>query len=125
MSTLPKGVTQAELDRYAQLAKGIKALVDEKDQLSDKIKKAYHDAGVSGKRVFSYSSKKYGTIIVTLGVQMRLAKDAVTEAFPITTYPDYWSPQINVKAIPKEVLDIYREETQTLSVDVEQPLKLV
>lgn len=123
MATLPEGITQEQLDRYAYLSKGLSALENEKELLGNHIKQAYSEAGLTGKRTLTYPSPKFGTVIVTLGEQRRLSKEALEElekAFSWEEFPKYWKTALDIKSIPAIHVDPYREITTTLKVDVEK-----
>lgn len=123
MATLPEGITQEQLDRYAQLDRGVKALEEERKLLAGLLKGAFEDAGLTGKRTMVFPSAKYGSVIVTLGEQRnvsRAAKEQMMERFPQGMYPQYWEMQLNVASMPSIVVDPYRETSMTLKVDVEK-----
>lgn len=120
MSQIPKGLTQQDLDRYAQLDAGIAALAEEHKILNAKIKKAHLDAGLTGKKTLVYPSEKYGAIIVKLNEQRRLDVPGLTEAFPMDDFPQFYSSILDVKKVPADVQDEFRTVVvQTLSIDRE------
>lgn len=122
MATLPKEVTQEELDRLAQLSLGVRALQDELDKLTKHVKEALHSSGIAGSKTLVYPSKQYGSVILKIGEQRRLnkaAKESLAEAFPSQEHPQYWEYQINPAKIPALHTDPYRETVMTLSIDVE------
>jgi hypothetical protein len=120
MAALPDGLTQADLDRYAQLDAGIAALAEEHKILNAKIKKAHLDAGLSGKKTLVYPSDKYGAIIVKLNEQRRLDMEALAEKYVEEQFPQYFIHSLDTKAIPADELDVFRTKVvQTLSIDRE------
>ena len=122
MAELPEGITQDEIDRFAQLHKGVEALKEELELLKTTLKTKYKAAGITGKRTLVYPSPKYGTVIVKLGEQNRIlddSKKALIADYPQEVYPTYWAPAINVPAIPASIVDTYRTITPTITCDVE------
>lgn len=119
MAALPEGLTQKDIDRYAYLDAGIKKLQDEHKALNDKIKQAHIEAGITGKKTLTYTSDKFGTVIVTLGEQRRLDEDALIKAFPQEKAPQFWRMQFD-KALPDAtILEKFKTNViQTLSVKV-------
>ncbi len=119
MATLPEGLTQKDIDRYAQLDLGMKKLADEHSALNDKIKKAHEAAGITGKKTLTYPSEKYGTVVVTLGEQKRLDEEALEKALPEDKHPDYYVSRLDKTLVPKTILDKFRTNIiQTLSIKV-------
>lgn len=119
MAAMPTGLTQADLDRYAQLDAGIAALSDEHKMLNAKIKKAFKDAKIVGKKTLVFPSDKYGAIIVKVGEQRRVDMEKVKADFTEETHPECFVSQLDTSLIDPDVLDTYREPVQTLSVDRE------
>ena len=119
MAELPKGLTQADLDRYAQLDAGIAALAEEHKMLNTKIKKAFKDAKIVGKKTLVFPSDKYGAIIVKIGEQKRVNAERLNADYTIASHPECFVPMLDTSLIPADVLDTYREPIQTLSVDRE------
>jgi len=119
MAKLPEGLTQKDIDRYAQLDAGIKKLKDEHDVLNEKIKQAHKDAGIEGAKTLSYPSEKYGTVIVKLGEQKRLDLAALQEKFPLDKKPEFYSQTLDTKQVPADVLAKFKTNiVHTLSVSV-------
>lgn len=119
MATLPEGLTQKDIDRYAQLDQGIKRLADEHAVLNEKIKQAHKDAGYTGSKTLSYPSEKYGTVIVKLGEQKRLDLDAMADKFPEKKFPEFYTSKIDPKEVPADIQAKFRTNiVQTLSVSV-------
>jgi hypothetical protein len=120
MAAIPTGLTQADLDRYAQLDAGIAALSEEHKVLNAKIKKAHLDAGLSGKKTLVYPSSKYGSIIVKLNEQRRLNLADLTENYPEDDFPEFYSSALDTKKVPADVQDEFRTViVQTLFIDRE------
>ena len=117
MATLPDGLTQSDIDRYAQLDAGIKKLQDEHAVLNETIKQAHKNAGIEGKKTLSYPSEKYGTVIVKLGEQKRLDSKSLSENFPEAEFPEFYTSTIDTKKVPADIQDAFRTNIiQTLSV---------
>lgn len=108
MADLPAGITQAELDRYALLDRGIKKLQGEHTDLNAKIKAAFTKVGT-----FSH-----GAVIVKRSEAVGVDAAAVEAAFPYATAPGYYKPTIDAKALPKEIKDTFPKITQRVSIDV-------
>jgi hypothetical protein len=118
MAVLPAGLTQKDMDRYAQLDAGLKKIADEHKALNDKIKKAHEDAGYTGKHTFVYPSDKYGSVIVDLGEQKRVDMEALVKAHPQEKYPDYWTLQFDKTAVDATVLNKFKKPVPTLSIKI-------
>lgn len=119
MADLPEGLTQKDIDRYAQLDAGLAKIRDEHAALNDKIKKTHEAAGIHGKKTLTYPSEKYGVVIVTLGEQKRVDTEALEKAHSIEKSPEYWVPKLDQKLVDKTVLDKFRTNVvQTLSIKV-------
>jgi hypothetical protein len=117
MAALPEGLTQKDIDRYAQLDAGIKKLADEHKTLNEKIKKAHEDAGISGKKTLIYTSDKYGSVIVKIGEQKRLDAAALEEKHPYERFPQFWRMQFDKDAVPADVQAKFRTNIiPTLSI---------
>lgn len=117
MATLPAGLVQKDIDRYAQLDAGLKKIADEHKALNDKIKKAHEEAGIKGKKTLIYPSDKYGSVIVTLGEQKRVDTEALIKTHPADKFPAYWALQFDASAVDKTVLDKFRTNIiPTLSI---------
>lgn len=117
MATLPEGITQKDIDRYAQLDAGLKKIADEHKALNDKIKRAHQEAGISGKKTLTYPSDKYGVVVVTLGEQKRVDTEALVKAHPQDKFPQYWALQFDQSAVDATVIDKFRTNViQTLSI---------
>lgn len=119
MAKLPDGLTQADIDRYAQLDRGIKALQEEHAVLNETIKQAHKDAGITGNKTLTYPSEKYGTVIVKLGEQKRFDAAKATETFPSPEFPEYYALQLDQKLMPADIVAAFKTNiVQTLSVSV-------
>lgn len=119
MATLPEGLTQKDIDRYAQLDAGIKKLQEEHAVLNETIKQAHKNAGITGNKTLSYPSEKYGTVIVKLGQQKRFDAEKAAETFPSDEYPEYYTLQLDQKKMPADISAAFRTNiVQTLSVSV-------
>lgn len=117
MAQLPEGITQKDIDRYAQLDAGLKKIADEHKVLNEKIKQAHIDAGISGKKTLIYPSEKYGAVVVKLGEQRRMDTEALIAKHPQEKFPDFYSLQFDVKAVPADIQDKFRTNIiQTLSI---------
>ena len=119
MATLPAGLSQKDIDRYAQLDAGIKRIAEEHAALNDKIKKAHEAAGITGKKTLTYPSEKYGVVVVALGEQKRVDADALEAALPQNKHPELWVSRLDQKLVDKTILDRFRTNiVQTLSIKV-------
>lgn len=119
MATLPDGVTQRDIDRYAQLDDGIKKLQKEHDILNELLKSAHRAAGYKGNKTLTYPSAKYGTVIVKLGEQRRTDVAKATETFPAEEFPEYYSQTLDTKKLPADILAEFKTNiVQTLSISV-------
>lgn len=117
MAQLPEGLTQKDIDRYAQLDAGLKKIADEHKTLNEKIKKAHEDAGITGKKTLIYPSEKYGAVIVDLSEAKGVDSEAMEEKYPIEKNPDYYTPKLDVKKIPADIVAKFRTVvTQRLSI---------
>ncbi len=119
MAQLPEGLTQKDIDRYAQLDAGIKRLQEEHAVLNETIKQAHKAAGIEGNKTLSYPSDKYGTVIVKLGQQKRFDTAKATETFPEDEFPEYYTSTIDAKKMAADIANEFRTTVvQTLSVSV-------
>lgn len=118
MAALPKGITQADLARYARITDGISKLTEEKNALSEKIKTAYTTAGVSGKKTFVYPTAS-GALIVELGEQNVLDTKDFAIAYPADKHPLFYKQAVDTKAITPAYGDPFRTKKMTLSVNKE------
>lgn len=119
MATLPEGLTQKDIDRYAQLDAGMKKLADEHKALNDKIKRAHQEAGISGKKTLVYPSEKYGSVIVDLNEQKRLDEEALIKAHPFEKFPQFWRMQFDKSAVDETILAKFKTNIiPTLSIKV-------
>lgn len=116
MADLPNGISQKDLDRYVQLDKALKKAQEEHKALNERIKQAFEDAGVAGKRTLIFDSAKFGSIVVKLGETRRLDSKALEEKYPFDKAPQYWRMQFDTTVVEEKILDQYRKLTQTLSV---------
>lgn len=116
MASLPKGITQADLARYARLTEGVKALEDEKKILNAKIKQAYDNAGVTGKQTLVYQAAA-GALIVDLNEQRSVDTESLTLDYPLEDYPTHYKSVVNQETFAPDLLESYRTKTKaTLSV---------
>lgn len=119
MAQLPEGLTQKDIDRYAQLDAGIKKLQEEHGILNETIKQAHKNAGIEGNKTLSYPSEKYGTVIVKLGQQKRFDSAQASATFPEEEFPEYYSSSLDPKKMPADISAAFRTNiVQTLSVSV-------
>jgi hypothetical protein len=117
MATLPDGITQKDIDRYAQLDAGLKKIADEHKTLNEKIKKAHLDSGISGKKTLIYPSEKYGAVVVKLGEQRRVDTEALEAKHPFEKFPQFYRTQFDKAAVPADVMDKFKTNiVQTLSI---------
>ena len=117
MATLPDGLTQKDIDRYAQLDAGLKKISDEHKALNDKIKRTHLEAGFTGKKTLVYSSEKYGAVIVDLGEQKRVNTDALEAAHPVEKFPQYWRTQFDASSVDDTVKARFKTNiVSTLSI---------
>lgn len=112
MSTLPEGITQAEIDRYAKLDAGVKKLTAEKKELGEKIK-----------FVLTAKSATYTFEDVVVSVAVRKGefdKELATDTFPADRYPDLYTltidPEKVRKSLGKAADDLNKAPTLALSV---------
>ena len=103
MATLPEGLTQSDIDRYAKLDAGIKALQEEHKVLGLLIKEKHAEAGITGKRTLIYED-----VVVKLGEQRRLDEGGFLDTFPFSENPEFYSPAIDTAKVPADVLDTFR-----------------
>lgn len=116
MTSLPRGITQADLARYARLTEGVKALEDEKKVLNAKIKQAYDAAGITGKQTLVYPAAA-GALIVDLNEQRSVDTDMLTSDYPLEEYPTHYKSVVNPDSFAPDLLESYRTKTKaTLSV---------
>lgn len=119
MATLPEGLTQTDIDRYAQLDAGIKKLQEEHSILNETIKQAHKNAGIEGSKTLSYPSEKYGTVIVKLGQQKRFDSKAAEATFPEADYPDFYTAALDQKKMPADIVAEFKTNVvSTLSISV-------
>lgn len=112
MATLPAGLTQSNVDRYAKLDAGIKALEAEHKVLGELIKTTHAEAGITGKRTLIYED-----VIVTFNEQRRLNGEVFQESFSPAEFPEYYKPAIDAAKVPADILDAFRTNViPTLSV---------
>lgn len=110
MSTLPSGLTQAEVDEYRKLDDGMKRLAARHKQLNEIIKQAHIEAGKKGTFV-------YDGVIVKVTEASAFDKDGATEAFPVADYPNLYKPVLEPKNLPADIRSEYTSKTLRLSVD--------
>ncbi|WNN95201.1 hypothetical protein SEA_MAGRITTE_250 [Microbacterium phage Magritte] len=117
MAQLPKGLAQKDIDRYAQLDAGLKRIADEHKTLNEKIKQAHEAAGLTGKHTLIYPSEKYGAVIVELSEANGVDTEALEEKYPQEKNPDYYTPKLDQKKIPADIVKKFRTvKTQRLSI---------
>lgn len=109
MSTLPPGLTQAEVEEYARLDDGIKRLQARHTELNEIIKAAH--AASAKKGTFTY-----GPVVVDVSETSRFDKDAATEAFPVVDYPDLYKPVLEPKNLPADIRAEYTSKSLRMSV---------
>lgn len=122
MATLPTGITQAQVERLAQLSLHLDALNAEKELLVKDFKDALAADGVLPKKTLIYPSTQFGNIIVDFGEQRRITKESLaelSETYPSDTYPAYWVTELDPNKLPKIISDAFRTSTPTLKVTVE------
>ncbi len=111
MSTLPPGLTQAEVDEYAKLDAGIKRLQDRHKELNEVIKQAHIEAGkVKG-------TYNYGEVVVKMNESNTFDKDQATQDFPVADYPNLYKPVLEPKNLPADIRSQYTSKTARLSVE--------
>lgn len=110
MATLPNGITQADLDRYARLDVAIKKAKAEHDTLNAKIKAAFVSLGTF----------VFGSVIIKRTEAVTFDSKAATEALPYAQFSDYYDlvPVLNKALLPEEVRRTFESAQQRLSVDV-------
>lgn len=106
-TTLPAGITQADLDRAAALSAAMVKAKTELDSLKAKIKAAYNVPG-------TYVSEG---IVVKLTEAVGLDAKKVEEAFPYSDYPDFYTPKVDPKKVPDFVKGEYFTITQRLTIE--------
>ncbi len=117
MAALPEGLTQKDIDRYAQLDAGIKRLADEHKVLNEKIKKAHEEAGITGKKSLIYPSDKYGVVIVKIGEQKRLDEEKLVARHSPEKSPEFYTLQLDKTLIPADELAKFKTNiVPTLSI---------
>lgn len=122
MAELPTGITQADLDRYAKLDKGVKVLEVERKALGDRIKEAFSVDGLTGKHTLIYQSETLdGSVVVTLNEQRRFSKETLAkleEQYPLSEFPNSYKAVLVPEKLPKAAdVDSQRSVTMTMSVD--------
>ncbi len=119
MATLPEGLTQADIDEYARLDAGLKKLQTRHAVLNETIKQSHKNAGITGNKTLTYPSEKYGTVIVKLGEQKRLDTEKLSETFPESEFPEYYTCSVDAKKVPADISAEFRTNIiQTLSISV-------
>lgn len=108
MATLPEGLTQADIDRYAQLDQALKPILEEHKRLNDLIKRSHLEAGISGKKSLVYPSEKYGSVIVNLSERKLLDEETLIEAHPYEKFPQFYSTQFNKTLVDAPTLNKYK-----------------
>lgn len=108
MATLPAGITQDELDRYAKLDAGIKALTVEHKAINEKIKKAFTAKGTF----------VCGSIIIERSSSVGLDIKGVEAAYPFETNPEFYTPAVDRTKVPESVKGEFFTITEKLSVKV-------
>jgi hypothetical protein len=108
MSTLPEGLTQAEIDRYAKLDAGIKKLQPEHKRLGEKIKSLVVKVGI-----FSF-----GSVVVDRNEARSFDKKTAEHDYPFETFPEYYTPVLDPAKVPESVKAKYTSMTPRVSVKV-------
>lgn len=108
MSTLPPGLTQADIETYAKIDDGMKRLQDAKDELNEKIKLAHKGVG-KGTYI-------YGEVVVKIGATSKTDYKAIGTLYGEGDYPEYYESKLATTKIPKEIKAVYTEQVPTLSV---------
>lgn len=117
MANLPEGLTQKDIDRYAQLDAGLKKIAEEHKTLNEKIKQAHLDAGITGKKTLIYPSEKYGSVIVDLSEAKSVDTESLEAKYPVEKNPDYYTPKLDTKKVPADIVAKFRTVvTQRLSI---------
>lgn len=107
MTTLPDGISQAEIDRYAKLDVALKKAKAEHDRLNSKIKRAF------GVGVFVCD----GVILTRTEADEFHKKDAETK-YPYASNPDYYDlvPVLVKDRMPEAQRLEFEGKQQRLSV---------
>lgn len=111
MTALPAGITQEDLDRYAKLDAGIKALSIEHKMINDKIKKAFLTKGVF----------VCGSVVIERSSSVGLDVKAVEAAYPFETNPEFYSPSLDRTKVSDAVKGEFFTLTEKLSVKIITP----
>lgn len=106
--TLPEGITQDELNRYARLSHAVRKANEELAVLNAKIKDAYPNLGTF----------VAAPVIIKRSQSVGVDVAAVAAAYPYEAAPEYYSAAVDLRKLPVEVKDTFPKITQRLSVDV-------
>lgn len=119
MATLPEGLTQADIDRYAQLDEALKPILDEHKRLNDLIKRTHIEAGIGGKKTLIYPSEKFGAVVVKLSERRNLDEESLVTDHPYEKFPGFYSTQFNKKLVDASTLEKYKTKiVPALSIEV-------
>lgn len=110
MSTLPPGLSQEQINRYAKLDAGIKLLQDEKDNLNNVIKDAHKD---QPRGTYIYES-----VVVKIGETSKVDTKGIEGEFPFEVNPEYYDAKLDAKKVPAETKARYTTKVPTLSVSI-------
>lgn len=105
-STVPEGITTAELEQYAKIDAAIKKLEKAKKPLADKIKTAFVKIGTfvfDGVIIERTQSKSFDT-------------KAFEEEHPFESFPEFYKPVIDATTIPEDEKVKYTSFVQKLAV---------
>lgn len=108
MAQLPEGLTQADIDRYAQLDNALKPILEEHKRLNDLIKRSHIEAGHSGKQTLIYPSEKFGSVIVELSEARNLDEETLIADHPYSKFPNFYSTQFNKTLVDAATLGKYK-----------------
>lgn len=110
MATLPEGITQAELDRYAKLDRAIKRANEEHKALNAKIKEAFVALGTF----------VFGSVVIKRTEAASFDSKAAAEKYPYSSHADYYelTPVLVKDKMPEDVRAEFEGKTQRLSIDV-------
>lgn len=95
MSTLPEGITQADIDRLAKLDAGIKKLTAEAKEIKERLKESLplKTATYSFENVVVKATKTDG----------QMDKKVAEATFPYSQNPEFYTPTIDPKKLKSEL----------------------
>lgn len=108
MAELPEGITQADLDKYAKLDKGMKKLAPEHKRLNQLIKDTFLKVGTF----------VHGDVIVDRSQADSFDKKAAEEDLPYEKFPDLYTHTIDPTKLTKTQKAKYTSKVQRLSIKV-------